>query len=426
MGTSYIAENKVFTACTFQLDSEPKKLIHSRSNLTVFYKGNTEYPLLTMNDKNLDKPFICKSPANLAGALLAFGAGLIVGALLLSNPLGWVAIGVMATGVIIAGAGVVAAVATINHKCTDPLNGGKWELTHDSVRFDQSIAITRSSILKCGSGGVLIPFFSYSAAKQAAENIASNNRKELGLNIVGSFFAGVTLPSALAGITGVSAGAMFVGKMRSGYVAFSILAWGEKAGIRGYNENIGGLKDNKTYENMNSVDGNDLFSLPNKPDDVVQDGSDLIGISKDGDGKIGVDALSKISGAYAGGKIIIHNIQLQNQLKQIQGLTKQTLRTNPIAQQLLTDLNSDKYPKWKENIQNYNNKRMNPSMVQDGRNTSAQSFKNGLKDVGNGILFLLPFAVTWFSEKGRSALAEAMVVDMANSGLHVTANNPLD
>lgn len=201
---------------------------------------------------------------------------------------------------------------------------------------------------------------------------------------------------------------------------------GGKAGIRGYNENIGGLKDNKTYENMNSVDGNDLFSLPNKPDDVVQDGSDLIGISKDGDGKIGVDALSKISGAYAGGKIIIHNIQLQNQLKQIQGLTKQTLRTNPIAQQLLTDLNSDKYPKWKENIQNYNNKRMNPSMVQDGRNTSAQSFKNGLKDVGNGILFLLPFAVTWFSEKGRSALAEAMVVDMANSGLHVTANNPLD
>ncbi|WP_435523817.1 hypothetical protein [Chryseobacterium indoltheticum] len=89
----------------------------------------------------------------MSGSLLAFGAGLIVGALLLSNPVGWVILG---AAVVVAGA--VMTIKAITHKCTDPLNCGQWFLAHNSVKINGASAITRSSILKCGNSGVLTPF----------------------------------------------------------------------------------------------------------------------------------------------------------------------------------------------------------------------------------------------------------------------------
>jgi hypothetical protein len=143
--------------------------------------------LLTVDDKNIMVEFTCKSPANLAGTLLAFGARLIVGALLLSNPLGWVA---LAAGGVLLASGVVAAVVAANHKCTDPLNGGQWFLAHNSVKINGASAITRSSILKCKKDGILTPFFDEASAKAAASSIATKNKWELGINVVASFGAG--------------------------------------------------------------------------------------------------------------------------------------------------------------------------------------------------------------------------------------------
>ncbi len=145
MAVSYIPQDKVFAVCTYQLSSDPQKFSLSRKKADVYYQ-NTKQPLLTVDDKNIMVEFTCKSPANLAGTLLAFGAGLIVGALLLSNPLGWVA---LAAGGVLLASGVVAAVVAANHKCTDPLNGGQWFLAHNSVKINGASAITRSSILKC-------------------------------------------------------------------------------------------------------------------------------------------------------------------------------------------------------------------------------------------------------------------------------------
>lgn len=193
MAVSYIPQDKVFAVCTYQMSSAPQKFSFSRKKVNVYYENNKQ-PVLTVDDKNIMVEFTCKSPWNLAGSLLAFGAGLIVGALLLSNPIGWVILG---AAVVVAGA--VMTIKAITHKCTDPLNGGQWFLAHNSVKINGASAITRSSILKCGSSGVLTPFFDEASANAAASSIANKNRWELGINVVASFGAGFFLPSAFAG-----------------------------------------------------------------------------------------------------------------------------------------------------------------------------------------------------------------------------------
>ena len=144
MGTSYIAKDKVYVVCTFQLNADPRKLSNTRETPTVFYGSDKSYPILTVNDKNINEQFTCKSPWNFAFALLAFGAGMIVGALLLSNPAGWILI---AGGACLA-LGAAATIAAVTHKCTDPLSSGEWNLAHNSVKINGCAAITRSSILK--------------------------------------------------------------------------------------------------------------------------------------------------------------------------------------------------------------------------------------------------------------------------------------
>lgn len=409
MGTSYIAKDFVYTVCTYQLSSAPQKLSNSRETPTVFYGEKQEYPLLNIEDRNLDKQFACKSPWNIAASFLAFGAGLLVGLLLLSNPAGWIIAGCAAAAAVCITVGTVTAIKAINHKCTGPLSSGQWQLTHSSVVINGSAAITRSSILTCSSGGVLTPFFSYSSACQAARDISFNNKVELGVNTIGSFFAGAALPGSLVGMT-FKAGAIMVGKFGAGYVFFSVAAWGEREIIRNANENIGELKDNEHYENINDVDPNTVFSAPSKPDDLTQDVTDV----------------AKMAHAYNSGKLIIKDAQLAAKLKSLDGLSRQVLRTNPTAQGLLNDLNAGKYPEWQSQLRNPNSGRMTPSMVEDGKKVNNQSIKNNAAKIGNGLLFLLPFIGTYFSEQARTDLAKALAEDAAAAGLDVIANNPID
>ncbi|TWP25270.1 hypothetical protein ETU10_01150 [Apibacter muscae] len=420
MGKSYIPKDKVFAVCTYQLSSAPQKFSNTREKPTVFYKNNQQ-PVLNIEDRNLDNNFTCKSPANILGSIIAFGAGL---ALALSGPVGWIVAGVA----IAATAAVLYTVYV--HKCTSPLSKGQWHLTHSSVRINGKIAVTGASLLKCGTGGILTPFFSEAAAKQAASDVASNNRWELGLNIVGSFAAGLSLPGAFSSVGAattiggkLTAGGILIRNMGAGYVAFSVLAWGERGAIRGYHENLGELKDSETYANMNKVEGNDIIGSPEKPDDLFQDGTDLINPpASDSSPEVKVEYVQKLTAVWKAGGLVIDDIALANKLDQLAGLSKPQLRTNPIAIELMQELsNPNKHTDWKNSMRYPNTNRMNPSMVEDGRAATAQSYKNNLKELGKkgaeGILFLLPFVATWFSENARASLAKALANDASDVSL---------
>lgn len=447
MGVSYIPQNKVFAVCTFQLSGSPQKFSYSRGKVSVYYQNN-EQPLLTVDDKNIMEQFTCKSPWNIAGSLLAFGAGILVGALLLSNPLGWVAFA--AAGVLLT-TGIVKTVVAINHKCTEPLKGGNWFLAHNSVKINGASAITRSSILKCGNGGVLTPFFDETSAKAAASSIANKNRWELGINVVASFGAGFYLPSAFAGFgTASVVGKIWMtgGRFAAGFAIFSGINYAFRGGIRAYHENIGELKDNSTYEQMNhhtelvpdgkgglkeeSIDQNSLLGMPSKPDDLFQDSEDIIKVQKNGNNKYDVTVISKVTGIVESYSVHANNKILQQQLGNLDGLSRQQLRINPIAQGLLKELNNGKYPEWRNASRHYNSGRMNPSMIDDGKLFAAENANKSLKglksNVIQGGLFLIPFIGTWFSEQGRAALAKEVANDMAAEphGSSVTANTPID
>ncbi|WP_128331953.1 hypothetical protein [Apibacter sp. HY039] len=431
MGKSYIPKDKVFAVCTYQLSSDPQKFSNTREKPTVFYKNNKQ-PVLNKEDRNLAKPFTCKSPWSLASSFLAFGAGLLVAAALMSNPAGWIVLAGAACLLV----GGVATIAAANHKCTDPLNGGKWHLTHSSVKINGKIAITGASLLKCGSDGILTPFFSESAARQAAAEVASNNRWELGLNIVASFGAGFFLPGAFSGIGAaagtakISAGGILVGKMGAGYVAFSVLAWAERETIRGYHENLGELKDSETYANMNTVEGNDLIGLPGKPDDLFQDGTDLVNPPAAGaDPSAKVEYLQKLTAVWKTGGLIIDDVALAGKLDKLAGLSKPQLRNHPVALELMNELSDPaNHTNWRNSMRHPNSNRMNPSMVEDGRAAAAQSYKNNLQQLGKnaaeGVLFLLPFVATWFSENARASLAKALANDVSDVSL--IADKPID
>lgn len=455
MSVSYIPQNKVFAVCTFQLSASPQKFSFSRDKLSVYYQ-NTDQPLLTVDDKNLMEEFTCKSPWNLAGTLLAFGAGLIVGALLLSNPVGWVVAGAIAVGSLMVVGGAVATIVAATHKCTGPLKGGQWFLAHNSVKINGASAITRSSILKCKSDGVLTPFFDEASAKAAASSIASKNRWELAINVVASGFAGGLLPASILSIGAASImGKLTVtgGRFVFGFFAFSAVNYVFRGGIRGYHETFGDSRDNVTYDQMNNhseyitnekgevkkenIDKNNPVGMPSKPDDFVQDSHDLLEIKKDGPWykitsyKKSI-VLGKITNIPVTTKILVQSVELRNQLNKLEGLSRPQLRTNPLAQQLLTDLNNGKYPEWKNGIRFYNNGRMTPSMVDDGRtaigNNVKTNFNNTLKSAGNGLLFIIPFIGTLFSEEARLDIAEGMASDMAAepNGSSIVADHPVD
>ncbi|WP_370900665.1 hypothetical protein [Chryseobacterium gossypii] len=195
MSASYIPKD-VYTICTFQTDLEPRQLIPTREIITVFYGTDKTRPLLTVEDRNINKEFPCKSPKNAMWSFLCFGAGLIVGALLIaSGPVGWLIVAGVAS------MAIGAYYATkIEHKCSGALgdSSSSWKIEHMTVKFDQKHAITHNSMLSCSAGGILTPVFSYAVAKRYAEEINKNNGKEATFNAIASFFGGAGAALSIA------------------------------------------------------------------------------------------------------------------------------------------------------------------------------------------------------------------------------------
>jgi hypothetical protein len=400
MSKCYIPE-ETYAVCTFQMGSAPQKFIASRDKVSVFHKDK---PLLTEKDKNLDVQFTCKSPVSFAASFLAFGAGLLVGALLLSNPIGWVVAGCLAVAV-----GVAYVVKSVTHKCTSPMKGGNWVFYHPNVKFNGYYAITQVSILSCSSGGIVKPFFSYTLASAAAKRIRSINYAEVGTNTVISFFAGVFLPGTLSSIATVKAAGIFLATNVAGLG----ITWTVQYGQREIMRNDEDLSYNEVYENMNEeVDENTFiqtFDDPSDPNDL--------------------ESLVFFQKAIKEGKIVSQNLNVNQMIDRFSNMTTAQLKNSTEYKQFLKDVSKGTYGEGlKKSMSNIFGKvKPNSSSVRKGMNYTAENFKGSLKQMakagGMGCLFFLPFVATYFSENARKAFAEEAVKDMTN-GINVVTETP--
>jgi len=396
MSYSYVPDG-TFAVCTFQMDATPRKFIAQRPTISVFHGE----PLLNIDDKNIDVQFPCRNPANLFATLLAFGLGMLaVGALVLSGPIGWVAIGVGAACII--GSAYVAT--QISHKCTGALGGGNWIMPHSTVNINGSKAVTHLSMLQCGNGGILKAFFSYSIACSAAEQISDNNKIEVMTNAIISFAAGVAIPLAFKG--GFAWG--IAGKLVVTNIVGTGIMWGLTYGQREYMRSDDDLEDNPVYQTMNE-DDNSFINPINDPSDP-SDMGDLY------------DFLKQYKGS-AGDR------NTANILRQIEGMNRQQLNRSDVAKTFLRELNEGKHPQLREAMTRFNQRRMNPTMVREASARNAQILKGKLasmgRKAGTGILFFLPMVSTFFSENARKEFAIAAMNDISNGGTNVVASKPL-
>lgn len=398
MSKSYIPQN-TYVVCTYQLNPTPKKLIATRSEITVLHKGE---PLLTAQDRNTNEPFTCKSPAKKR----LFIAGFIVGLILASNPIGWAIIGVCT---LVLAAGVAIAIAA-SHNCTNCLNSGKWINYKSNTKFNGYYAITQSSLLMCSEGGCLQPIISYEIATKTASAISINNIVETGLSTIGAIASGY-----LCGEDGGIISALKTAFSKSG-ILFTLGGVGATYAMTSFESHL--LRKDK------SLAGNDIYKRMNEggrkdwaeKDTYIDEAKDVA----IGNTPVPAD----IRDVNVVGTVNAYNTFKQtsgdlSKFQSIENLSRQQMRNDPIAQSLLKDLNKGKHPNIVNKSKYYNERRLNPttrneaiSQLKDevAKNKSS-AFKKGMKIV----LFFLPLVDTYFSERARKVLAEEAIKDINNS-----------
>ncbi len=430
MSASYIPKN-VFAVCTFQTDGVPRKFVDARNEISVFFSMGSR-TLLTVEDRNIDKEFPCKSPKNSMWSFLAFGAGLIVGAaLILSGPIGWT--------VIALGAGMMAFGAyqatKISHKCSGALGKGKWKIEHPTVRFNKQNAITQNSILVCDAGGILSPIFSQSIAQQYAESINSLNSKEILTNSIASFFGGAGAVLAFAeaaGAWGVTKVALWMGGTMAVVHAGTYV---QKETIRST-----AMQDNVHYQNINNEESNSITPGYVKDATSITPGDlgspDILEIdgktgwfAKDPDGRFivffnGKQYIRDIRGNYTELK---QGSQLAQDLRSIEGVNPREMYNNPDAKRIVQDIRQGKYSENLIKSSIDGNQVVRPrdlnKVLPDIKTIKLQNLQNlgKLTVQGGGLMaFAFPFVATWFSEKTRMELANAMAAD-SNNGINVVS-----
>lgn len=220
--SSYLPD-KTYVVCTNQLGIEYKQLTLSKSRTeTTVQLGSQKRMFLVVLDKNLTEDFTCKSGWSSGAGTAAVGVGIVAGlavaATVAAVPvIGWIIGGAIAAYCLYSGIKQMMQSPT----CSQMIGyeESKWINYHPTVRFDSSKvslkekhkALVKNSILKCKEpGGMLLPFISESSAKQAAEAIGYNNRRELATNAAAGFLTGFLLGTGIGG-AGVAAGTGFLG-----------------------------------------------------------------------------------------------------------------------------------------------------------------------------------------------------------------------
>ena len=450
MNTPYLYKGNS-VVCTFQTSPSPQTLVTTRSKVTVFHK-NDKTPLLTEDDKNIKVNFVCKLPVHLGASWLAFGIGLLAGAaVILSGPVGWVtiAVAVAATGGALYSISKAAPYIeeAINHTCSGHLGGGAWLLPHSSVEIDGISAVTQMSLLSCSNGGFLKPFMSPVLAKQAASDIMWANIKEISFNAVVSGFAGYLTVIGIGGASSATASvtlgkasietAKFLGGTYIGIHIMTALTAVQKDYLRSDDD----VEDHKNYDAMNKKDGNTYWSgfdfglseldykiggvviLGDTP--AIDDPSDM---SNPLDLQNFYEALNSKNGIK-----VVDNPALQSQLDGLKGKTRQALYRDPVARDILKRLNNGELPNIKNQIKNYNAKRITPKMREQmnvANQKQAIDRWNQGKKAFYGALYFIPFLNTYLSETVKKDILEAAWKDIeaANkegSGTTVFAARPL-
>ncbi|QXP59337.1 hypothetical protein [Olleya sp. HaHaR_3_96] len=407
MSAKYIP-NKTPTVCTYQTSPSPSQLIVARPTVTVMHKSKKE-PLLTVADKNIQIAFVCKIPMNLAGSLLAFGAGLLLGAaLILSGPIGWA---VIAVGAAVMAAGAVTyVVAKVSHTCTPNLSAGAWSFQHSTVKFDQASAVTQMSLLTCGKSGILKPILDPALAAAAAEEIAFGNRVEIGANMAISFFFGFGIVST--GVGGWGA----VGKMTLftviGSPLISFGTTGLKDAIRSNS-----LEDNESYKNLNEVEG-----LSYTPEWISEtstiDPSDPENIA---------DITSPKNWQKAKKTLAQRGVDSEN-MKVYEKLSKMPRGERRAAIKSLKKTN----PEVLKAIQEYGRTSLTRAQTQTQLESKTGAISKGGRLAASQKIesfsvtaLVLPFVSTWFTEGARKELAIAAQQDLISANGTITAKTPI-
>ncbi|MGS2740391.1 hypothetical protein [Sinomicrobium sp. M5D2P17] len=236
MSSSYLPE-KVFAVCTHNLDGGYGKLLKDpdvRTKYTVLFKSKDK-PLLTMADKKLDGQFACKTNWSSGIGTAAFGGGIMVGlaiaATVVAIPFaGWVVGGLIALGCL--AWGLISFFS--KPSCSDMIGYQEsfWTNEHSSVAFDGFYAVTKQSMIVCKEGGMLLPFMNEAAAAEAASEIASTNRWQVGAEIGASFLAGVLSGWAAGSVGGAAVGTgRFAGTKAASKEILEFTAYGMAFGI---------------------------------------------------------------------------------------------------------------------------------------------------------------------------------------------------
>lgn len=411
MSKAYIPKD-TWVVCTYQQNTDPKKLDVTRAKVSVFYKKDKA--LLTVEDRNTDEKFICKSPMNLLMGL----AGLAVGLILASNPIGWAVAGIC-VGILVA----AATIAIVTHKCTGPLQKGKWINFKKTVYFNGHRAITQSSMLMCDSGGMLQPIISYDVACKAAKAIAWENIKETTVVTVGAIASGFLMGkgggflNAMKGIFTKSGALFTLGGIGTTYAMTSY----QQHVMRG-NE---AYADNEVYQRMNEADKKDYG-------DIKTIGEEFGNSIKDAALSGAPPNISDLAGVvqlYRTGQLIIQDATLRAQFEKLATMNRQQLNSSQLAQNIWREVQTN--PKYEsvynavKRNSNYNQNRVTPTMrnnaishLDDSINNNKWSLNNpnSLLSKGASIaLFFVPLVSGYFSENARRKLADIAVQDATDS-----------
>ncbi len=181
----YIEEG-AWCSCSFDLAGVPKQLqrrFDKEDNKVQYSEGKR---LLTIQDKNTKECFKCKLVAKQWGGLAALVGGIVVGvAMVLSGPVGWIALGALVA------VAITTTVAVFSHDCASFQKSGEWTLYHNKVKIKGEKAILyNKSILTCSNMGILIASETKEIAQKVSDDMKWNTRIELGLQILSNAIIG--------------------------------------------------------------------------------------------------------------------------------------------------------------------------------------------------------------------------------------------